>query len=519
MTEVFEDKRKLIKTFLKYDDQSGYILKDVSSDGRKAPFESNTLLLQILLEIVCRNVENSAHRRQLLFLKMWSKLTQTKVTDELKFHMDALLSVRNQAVAEFEKELMKELFEMKSDLRLNALDSLNKSQNVIKGASIYFEKYQSEFEEVSRIGRGGFGTVCKARHKIDDICYAVKKVVFKYKRDSDFLKVIREVKSFASLNHLNVVGYNQAWLEYISSFANYNGEDIDSFDSSTHDEASDSKSILKTSGTITDTSQSFYLSSESENAEVSKQNPTYLDNKKCSEILNEAPLLRVMLYIQMEYCDFDLRFWMDERAKGNPLPFQLTTFEIFRDILSGVAHIHSKGVIHRDLKPQNIFFSTKNNCMKIGDFGLATLEDEMKDDSASNWHCGTMPYVAPELRKSGKYDTKVDMYSIGVTLIELVSESKTRMELSVILDQILSGTIPLELDHHTQYVALMKNLVSSDPAVRFSAEYLLANLPFSTHSKTLENEIKHLKKTLIEKEKRIEELEVLLKFRQNPAIS
>ncbi|XP_014671340.1 PREDICTED: eukaryotic translation initiation factor 2-alpha kinase 1-like isoform X2 [Priapulus caudatus] len=75
--------------------------------------------------------------------------------------------------------------------------------------------YQKEFEELQRLGKGGFGRVYKARNKVDGICYAVKKVRFPSSMsESDIRKVMREVFLLAKLRHDNVVGYNAAWLEH-----------------------------------------------------------------------------------------------------------------------------------------------------------------------------------------------------------------------------------------------------------------------------------------------------------------
>ena len=86
------------------------------------------------------------------------------------------------------------------------------------------------------------------------------------------------------------------------------------------------------------------------------------------------------MYIQMEFCDKQtLRNCID-----NDL-FKDTTkvWRMFREIIEGLVHIHTQGMIHRDLKPVNIFIDSKDH-VKIGDFGLATagLISHIKDTEA-----------------------------------------------------------------------------------------------------------------------------------------
>jgi translation initiation factor 2-alpha kinase 4 len=96
-------------------------------------------------------------------------------------------------------------------------------------------------------------------------------------------------------------------------------------------------------------------------------------------------------------------------------------WRLFRQILEGLAHIHSLNIVHRDLKPENIFISAGPDGVenvKIGDFGLATSGQLAMDKTASNVDAsdmtrsiGTAVYVAPEVRTggSGSYTAKVDV--------------------------------------------------------------------------------------------------------------
>lgn len=93
-------------------------------------------------------------------------------------------------------------------------------------------------------------------------------------------------------------------------------------------------------------------------------------------------------------------------------------WKLFRQIVDGLAHIHGHGVIHRDLKPDNIFIDVTGNA-QIGDFGLATRGQLSVDarptlaDIGRSYtrSIGTTYYVAPEVRSgsSERYGQKVDV--------------------------------------------------------------------------------------------------------------
>ncbi|XP_062221116.1 uncharacterized protein LOC133920514 [Phragmites australis] len=89
------------------------------------------------------------------------------------------------------------------------------------------------------------------------------------------------------------------------------------------------------------------------------------------------------------------------------------------DIAHGMAYIHSQGVVHRDVKPENIIFDGEF-CAKIVDFGIACEEaycDPLANDT------GTFRWMAPEMMKHKSYGRKVDVYSFGLILWEMFSGS------------------------------------------------------------------------------------------------
>ncbi|MQL92929.1 hypothetical protein Taro_025574 [Colocasia esculenta] len=91
--------------------------------------------------------------------------------------------------------------------------------------------------------------------------------------------------------------------------------------------------------------------------------------------------------------------------------------EIALDIARGMEYVHSQGIVHRDLKPENIIFD-QESCAKIADFGIACEEaycDALSDDP------GTYRWMAPEMIKHKPYGRKVDVYSFGLLLWEMLT--------------------------------------------------------------------------------------------------
>ncbi|KAG5517883.1 hypothetical protein PMAC_000338 [Pneumocystis sp. 'macacae'] len=89
----------------------------------------------------------------------------------------------------------------------------------------------------------------------------------------------------------------------------------------------------------------------------------------------------------------------------------------FSQLISGVKHLHSKGVAHRDIKPENILLDGDGN-LKISDFGLASLFRHNNQTRKLSTTCGSPPYIAPEI--TGEYDGEaVDTWSCGIVLYTL----------------------------------------------------------------------------------------------------
>ncbi|XP_078071988.1 serine/threonine-protein kinase Nek6-like [Mustelus asterias] len=123
------------------------------------------------------------------------------------------------------------------------------------------------------------------------------------------------------------------------------------------------------------------------------------------------------LCIQMELCKKTLKEWL-KNIDVNEL--ERHRHQIIYQISVGLVYIHSQNYIHRDLKPANIFFASDGK-IKIGDFGLVTSwKRNGSDQFCRSPETGTRLYMAPE-QMSEKYNHKVDIYSLGLILFELMS--------------------------------------------------------------------------------------------------
>lgn len=124
-----------------------------------------------------------------------------------------------------------------------------------------------------------------------------------------------------------------------------------------------------------------------------------------------------VLYYTMEQVDWgSLRDLLDARGS---IPWQ-DAVECAIQIARGLDHLHSRNVIHRDLKPDNVFLSEDGH-LKLGDFGLVRAHDlaRLTLDGST---VGTAKYLAPEQAKgASELDGRTDLYALGCNLFEMIA--------------------------------------------------------------------------------------------------
>lgn len=86
-------------------------------------------------------------------------------------------------------------------------------------------------------------------------------------------------------------------------------------------------------------------------------------------------------------------------------------------MLNGLSYLHSKGIIHRDIKGANIL-TTKEGVIKLADFGVAT---KLSEDKKNNSLAGTPYWMAPEIIEQTQVTSACDIWSLGCTVIELLT--------------------------------------------------------------------------------------------------
>ncbi|XP_036026769.1 interferon-induced, double-stranded RNA-activated protein kinase [Onychomys torridus] len=274
-------------------------------------------------------------------------------------------------------------------------------------------RLNKDYEDIEIIGSGGFGQVFKAKHRIDGKTYAIKRVTYNTK------KALREVKALAALNHVNIVQYHVCWL----------GEDYD------FEESSDNEYDF----------------------EQSMNNDPSRPKTRC-------------LFIQMEFCDKGtLEQWLENGMLSNTDKDLI--LELFEQITTGVNYIHSKGLIHRDLKPGNIFLVDERR-IKIGDFGLATAQES---DRARTKDTGTYLYMSPEQMYLSEYGKEVDIFALGLILAELLHTCNTFFEKSKFFQNLRDGIFPDDIFDNKEK-SLLRKLLSKEPRERPNASEILMTL-------------------------------------------
>ena len=133
-----------------------------------------------------------------------------------------------------------------------------------------------------------------------------------------------------------------------------------------------------------------------------------------------------------------------------PLPFARIV-DILRQVLLALSDAHELGIVHRDMKPENVIVERMRrggDLVKVVDFGLAKLKADTAGPSVTSPGivCGTPDYMAPEQGRGDPIDGRADLYAVGV-----------------ILFQLLTGRLPFESDNPTQVVMMHLSVPIPDP--------------------------------------------------------
>ncbi|KAH8310513.1 hypothetical protein KR044_001731 [Drosophila immigrans] len=378
-------------------------------------------------------------------------------------------------------------------------------------------RLRTEFEVLMYLGKGAFGDVLKVRNILDNREYAIKRIPLPARSRQLYKKMTREVELLSRLNHENVVRYFNSWIESVSDADAAEMDKVLGGDWSQSQELSTKPAKSPQLGMAVPEDESESSSSmwngymphmedsDSDGIEFvdsDGQVAVYTDDDEADKDKEEKtnsphPQMQVM-YIQMEFCEkCTLRTAIDDNLFENTDRL----WRLFREIAEGLSHIHQQGMIHRDLKPVNIFLDSHDQ-IKIGDFGLATtsflaLQSHAEypthsvsqqvtstEENTGTGKVGTTLYVAPELTGNASksvYNQKVDMYTLGIILFEMcqppfdtsMERAQTIMALRttaiVIPDKMLQDA------KNEKTIKMLRWLLNHDPAQRPTAEELLVS--------------------------------------------
>ncbi|KAJ6593628.1 kinase-like domain-containing protein [Mycena capillaripes] len=355
-------------------------------------------------------------------------------------------------------------------------------------------RWKEDWEELELLGKGAFGSVVKARNKIDSRIYAVKKI--RLSTTQSDTKIFREVNALSRLSHRFIVRYFTTWVETAEAVSAAASDDS-SAESGTEDGTSVpdfSERHISSSDHITfdlddlddigSGSRSSFPSihfSRSSSPRTDDGDGDESDSDGVSEELSSSqeppptppPAVSRTLYIQMEFVERQtLKERIDEGLS------EQEAWRLFQQILEALVYMSSLGILHRDIKLTNIFI--------VGDFGLATsnlsaLEPihpphaPVVSDSEMTLEVGTRLYIAPEVqsRKRGpRNHTKADMYSLGIVFFEMNYRFTTGSERIAVIEDLRQSPVvfPSSWDSHlTRQQQIITRLLDHDPDTRPTA--------------------------------------------------
>uniref|UniRef100_A0A7N9B0T2 non-specific serine/threonine protein kinase n=1 Tax=Mastacembelus armatus TaxID=205130 RepID=A0A7N9B0T2_9TELE len=412
------------------------------------------------------------------------------------------------------------------------------------GVQRQFSRYFSEFEELQLLGKGAFGAVIKVQNKLDGCYYAVKRIQVN-PASKQFRRIKGEVTLLSRLNHENIVRYYNAWIErHETSSVGLLSSTDSSEPRSTVDKPPQfrdppqrfnelglpdnvediapppalsssvewSTSIERSSSAKCSRHQASDDEDEDDDDEEDVFGASFLpsDSDSRSDIIfdNGDESIEISQVLILTLCYLPSCLELQRYAPFSPLEVAAShlihifytidqglhqdsnrLWRLFREILDGLAYIHDQGMIHRDLKPVNIFLDSQDH-VKIGDFGLATDHPATesgsvampKPDPTGNMTgmVGTALYVSPEVQGNAKasYNQKVDLFSLGIILFEMSYRPMTTgAERISVLSKLRVEPIIFPEDFIVNGQGTQKKviewLLKHDPALRPTAQELL----------------------------------------------
>lgn len=223
----------------------------------------------------------------------------------------------------------------------------------------------------------------------------------------------------------------------------------------------------------------------------------FKDESKAIAVLSHPNIVKVydvsfgdrIQYIVMEYID---GITLKDYIERNGSVSWRETLHFVTQILRALQHAHDKGIIHRDVKPQNIML-LEDGTIKVTDFGIARFSNHTtKSMTMTNKAIGSVHYISPEQARGEATDAKSDLYSLGVMMYEM-----------------LTGKLPFDADNAVS-VAIMQLQSDPEPPRKLNPE-----IPVGLEEIIIKTMQKDPKKRYRSASEMLSDLQ---KFRKNPSI-
>ncbi|MCB9057713.1 MAG: serine/threonine protein kinase [Calditrichae bacterium] len=197
-----------------------------------------------------------------------------------------------------------------------------------------------------------------------------------------------------------------------------------------------------------------------------------------------------IVYISMEYVDGQTA--SEYIKKNHPILIE-EIVNIFKDLLQALDYAHKEGVIHRDIKPANILLDKSFNA-RLTDFGLASLIN-IPGVTEQGHSLGTPAYMAPEQIKGEKCDQQTDLYSLGITIYELISgkpvfqKENTAATIHSVLSDEIMDLQSIRKDIPDELGKIVKMLIQKEKNKRPGSAENVLKLLDKNHSEVVEQPI------------------------------